>query len=75
MTLDVYSGLFEDGLDAVADRLDAARTQIRADSVRTARVVIPITQRETGLRPGLLQWGDWDLNPGPRDYESLALTD
>ena len=33
MTLDVYAGLFADDLDAVAERLDAAVTQRRADSV------------------------------------------
>ncbi len=30
MTLDVYSGLFDDDLDAVADRLDAAAQTARA---------------------------------------------
>ncbi|HET8601360.1 MAG TPA: site-specific integrase [Segeticoccus sp.] len=34
MTLDVYAGLFEDGLDAVADRMDALAGAL-ADSVRT----------------------------------------
>jgi hypothetical protein len=24
---------------------------------------------------GFQLWGDWDLNPGPTDYESAALTD
>jgi integrase len=33
MTLDVYAGLFADDLDAVAERLDAAVTQRRADSI------------------------------------------
>jgi hypothetical protein len=23
---------------------------------------------------GAVQWGDWDLNSGPTDYESLAIT-
>ncbi|HSE70232.1 MAG TPA: site-specific integrase, partial [Nocardioidaceae bacterium] len=36
MTLDVYAGLFGDDLDAVADRLDAAASRARADSLRTA---------------------------------------
>lgn len=36
MTLDVYAGLFGDDLDAVADRLDEAASQARADSLRTA---------------------------------------
>jgi integrase len=35
MTLDVYAGLFGDDLDAVADRLDAAASAARADSLRT----------------------------------------
>jgi len=39
MTLDVYSGLFEDDLDAVADRLDA---QAKADCERTAAPVVGI---------------------------------
>lgn len=36
MTLDVYTGLFGDDLDVVADRLDEAARRARADSVRTA---------------------------------------
>jgi integrase len=35
MTLDVYAGLFNDDLDAVADRLDAAAALARADQLRT----------------------------------------
>ena len=34
MTLDVYAGLFEDELDAVADRMDEA-ARAAADSLRT----------------------------------------
>ncbi|WP_448642919.1 tyrosine-type recombinase/integrase [Geodermatophilus sp. URMC 63] len=37
MTLDVYSGSFDDDLNAVADRLDEAVTRARADSLRTVR--------------------------------------
>jgi integrase len=36
MTLDVYAGLFNDDLDVVADRLDAAAAAARADYLRTA---------------------------------------
>ena len=36
MTLDVYAGLINDDLDAVADRLDAAAAAARADYVLTA---------------------------------------
>ena len=48
MTLDVYSGLFDDDLDTVADRLDAASRGLPADFLRTDAVVTPLTQRETG---------------------------
>lgn len=48
MTLDVYSGLFDDDLDAVAERLDRAAADALADSARTSAVVVPLTQRETG---------------------------
>ncbi len=46
MTLDVYAGLFADDLDAVADRMhaakvaaDADRAADRADQMRTGGVV------------------------------------
>jgi hypothetical protein len=38
MTLDVYSGLFDDDLDGLADRIDLAV----ADSLRTEASVVPI---------------------------------
>jgi integrase len=41
MTLDVYSGLFDDDLDGLADRLDA----ILADSVRTEAIVTTLEGR------------------------------
>src|SRR3954464_187957 len=47
MTLDVYSGLFDDDLDAVADRLDAAAQtaqQDHADYLRTDGTVVAIQQ-------------------------------
>lgn len=46
MTLDIYAGLFDGDLDAVADRLDEAVTGRRADSVRTAWT------RSSGATPG-----------------------
>lgn len=56
MTLDVYSGLFDDDLDAVADRMDAAaevaRSTSRAPAVPVAcpeGTVTPITLRATSL--------------------------
>ena len=44
MTLDVYSGLFDDDLDAVADRLDEAATRARADYLRTGADPAAVTQ-------------------------------
>ena len=47
MTLDVYSGLFDDDLDAVADRLDTAAKNARqdhADYLRTDGTVTGIQQ-------------------------------
>jgi len=46
MTLDVYSGLFDDDLDAVAERLDAASRVPGAPPVRPRASVTPITQGE-----------------------------
>ena len=48
MTLDVYSGLFDDDLDAVADRLDGAARDAAVPPVCSKASVIPITQCETG---------------------------
>lgn len=49
MTLDVYSGLFDDDLDAVAERLDAASAKPLVPRVCPEATVTPITQRETGF--------------------------
>jgi hypothetical protein len=56
MTLDVYAGLFTDDMDAVAELLDAAVSQARADSLRTAEVLrlAPGTEAE-GHRPSDLR--------------------
>ena len=53
MTLDVYADLFDDDLEAVADRLDelartAGRGQV-ADSVRTAEVIAMPNERAATL--------------------------
>jgi integrase len=47
MTLDVYSGLFDDDLDAVADRLDQAAVRARADWVRTDGPIAYLGERST----------------------------
>jgi hypothetical protein len=52
MTLDVYAGLFGDDPDAVADRLDEAAREARADSVRTKAPEEPVqlSRRKHGKR-------------------------
>ncbi len=49
MTLDGYSGLFDDDLDAVADRMDAAAAKAVVPSVCPKSRVVPITQGETAF--------------------------
>lgn len=48
MTLDVYSGLFDDDLDAVANRLDGAARDAVVPPVCPEAADTPITERETG---------------------------
>jgi integrase len=45
MTLDVYSGLFDDDLDGLADRMDAALAQARADFSRTEALAVDLSGR------------------------------
>jgi len=49
MTLDVYSGLFDDDLDGVADRMDAAAARAVEPPVCPETAVIPITRSETAV--------------------------
>lgn len=53
MTLDVYAGLFGDDLDAVADRLDEAAAQARADYLRTQAGSADVLPLELGDVHGL----------------------
>ena len=48
MTLDVCASLFDDDLDALAERLDEAAVRARADFLRTRRPTEPITIKHTG---------------------------
>lgn len=48
MTLDVYSGLFDDDLDGVAEQLDAAARVSGVPLVCPEATVTSLTQRETG---------------------------
>jgi len=52
MTLDVYAGLFDDDLDAVAERMDAAAAssaQAGAPSVRPMAPVVDLAGRRTSV--------------------------
>jgi len=73
MTLDVYAGLFEDGLDDVADRMDTLARNA-SDSLRTSGQIVALPDRENGagkpLSSGDTKWGSRGLNPGPTDYEN-----
>ena len=72
MTLDVYAGLFNDDLDAVADRLDAAAALARADYLRTESerdTVLPFGLGGKHASCGFVLWGGRGSNPRPRDYE------
>ncbi|MEO9152527.1 MAG: tyrosine-type recombinase/integrase [Lapillicoccus sp.] len=49
MTLDVYSGLFDDDLDMVAERLDEAAASARVPRVRPEATVADLNTRRSGL--------------------------
>jgi hypothetical protein len=48
MTLDVYAGLFGDDLDAVADRIDEAAANARADDLRTQAGIADVLPLDFG---------------------------
>ena len=74
MTLDVYAGLFEDGLDDVADRMDAT-ARAAADRLRTAATSEgTVTDLPDCIAAGQNRWGGWGSNPRPTGYEPAALT-
>ena len=65
MTLDVYADLFDDDLEAVAERLDAIARGRSADHLRTTEI-IPLPAE--GLQVAdlrLFRWRRRDLNPQP----------
>ena len=49
MTLDVYAELFDDDLDAVAERMDAAATVADVPPLCPEATVVPLTLREVSL--------------------------
>jgi len=65
MTLDVYSGLFDDDLTALADRMDAAARAAEEARVGTVWARTPIERPERTKRPGQHGGprGDRTLNP------------
>jgi hypothetical protein len=46
MTLDVYAGLFDDDLDAVAERMDAAAAVAYVPPLCPEATVVPLTLRD-----------------------------
>ena len=64
MTLDTYADLFDDDLDAVADRLDAvvrAARDLPADFLRTgADIVYSLTRQEMRAAQRILEY-EWAL--------------
>jgi hypothetical protein len=52
MTLDVYSGLFDDDLDAVAERLEVGAQAARADYLRTGTGIIQLRVPASGTESG-----------------------
>ena len=67
MTLDVYSGLFDDDLGGLADRMNAAHdahTSSRTVGAGWARdPIVKITDRDTSLLPALTPVGRVGLEP------------
>ena len=53
MTLDVYAGLFGDDVDAVAERLDEAAANARADYLRTQAGIAGVVPLDLGEAHGL----------------------
>ena len=75
MTLDVCSGLVDDDLGGLAERMDAA-PDVRNSARRVGAG--PLAHIAGGSRQAddlqMRRWGGWGSNPRPRDYESHALT-
>ena len=68
MTLDIYSGLFADDLEAVADQLDRAFARTNADHMRTNRCLNRQSQARPSLRKAA-RTGGW---PGQRLWSRLG---
>jgi integrase len=66
MTLDVYSGLFDDDLTALADRMDAAARAAEAARVGAVWARPPIERSEKGKRAGRRGGPRGDRTHNPR---------
>jgi hypothetical protein len=66
-------GLFDDDLDAVADRMDEAFTRNLVDFSRTKAEVAHLPKQETGPDMVFYRSRLGESNPGPTHYECVAL--
>ena len=66
MTLDVHSGLFDDDLTALADRMDAAARAASEDRVGAVWAPSPSEQPKDGKRPGQRGGPRGDRTHNPR---------
>jgi integrase len=67
MTLDVYSGLFDDDLTALADRMDAAARAAAEARVGSVWAPSPNEDPTRSKRAGQNGWAPWGSNPQPAD--------
>ena len=76
MTLDRYTHLFPDELDALSSALDGLRARTPADLLRTPGYG-RVGKRSASIAADLRErwWGGQGSNLRPADYESAALTD
>jgi hypothetical protein len=73
MTLDVYSGLFDDDLDAVADRMDEAFTRSLAAFRGLQRPSSLFPQPDRGSDLAVYRSRLSESNRRPTHYECVAL--
>ena len=73
MTLNVYSGLFDDDLGSLAERMDAAHdahiSGRRVGAVWARDKISELERAPLGADQRRWWWGGWGSNPRPRDYE------
>jgi hypothetical protein len=67
MTLDVYSGLFDDDLTALADRMDAAARAAAEARVGSVWAPSPNEDPTRSKRASQNGWAPWGSNPQPAD--------